>query len=91
MMTPNQVKLLDFIRAEIETTGSAPNFDEMCQHMKKGRQTVFELVEQLVDDGYLAKETGRRRGLSLVEPYRSIIDVPTPVLRAELVRRGVAA
>jgi SOS-response transcriptional repressor LexA len=91
MLTPRQVKLLDFIRTSIETTGIAPTYAEMTVHMRGTRSNAHMLVDHLVRAGQLKRTEGSTRNLALVAPYRSIIDVPTPVLRAELARREVAA
>ncbi|ALJ14241.1 LexA family protein [Sphingopyxis macrogoltabida] len=87
-MTDNQVQLLDFIRVRIETKGAAPNYDEMVEHTGRGRQAIFDDIDALERDGHLVKVPGRPRGLRL--SYRTLVDVPTDALRAELARREAA-
>lgn len=91
MTTTRQVRLLDFIRATIETRGTAPTYSEMAAHMGTTRSNAHLLVSRLIREGHLKRTEGGERNLALVAPYRSLIDVPTPALRAELARRGVAA
>lgn len=90
-MTEKQVKLLDFIRSRIEATGAAPTYAEMADHMGGTRSNAHMMVNHLTRAGHLKRTAGGERNLALVAPYRSLIDVPTPALHAELARREVAA
>lgn len=89
-MTPKQVKLLDFIRERFEAKGFAPTYAEMAAHMGGTRSNAHMLVDHLIRAGHLKRTEVGERNLALVAPYRSLIDVPTPFLRAELARREAA-
>lgn len=90
-MTPKQVQLLDFIRSTIEATGSPPTYSQMSEKMKITRSNVHMMVERLIRGGHLARFPNVARGLYLSGPNRSLVDVPTSALRAELARREAAA
>lgn len=90
-MTPKQIKLLDFIRSRIEETGAAPTYAEMAAAIGGTRSNAHLTVGHLIRAGYLKRLDDSKRNLALVAPYRSIIDVPTRVLCAELARREAAA
>lgn len=89
-MTPRQIKVLDFIRARIEQTGSAPTYAEMAAHVGGTRSNAHMAVDHLIRAGHLKRIDTARRNLALVAPYRSLADVPTGALRAELARREAA-
>lgn len=85
-MTENQQKLLDFIRARIETTGGSPTYEEMRQHLGcASKSLVARVVESLVEQGKLYRMAKRHRGLALT-PH-NLSSVPTADLTAELARR----
>lgn len=90
-MTPRQIKLLDFIRSRIEETGASPTYAEMASHSGGTRSNAHLMVGYLIRAGHLKRLEGGERNLALVAPYRSIIDVPTSALLAELARREMAA
>lgn len=89
-MTPKQVQLLDFIRSTIEATGSPPTYSQMAAKMQITRSNVHMMVERLIRGGHVARVPNVARGLYLSARYRSLVDVPTSALRAELARREAA-
>jgi SOS-response transcriptional repressor LexA len=89
-MTPRQIKLLDFIRSRIEETGAAPTYAEMVAAIGGTRSNAHLTVGHLIRAGHLKRLDDSKRNLALAAPYRSIVDVPTRVLRAELARREAA-
>ncbi|WP_432769782.1 MAG: hypothetical protein HEQ22_03280 [Sphingopyxis sp.] len=86
-MTDRQVQLLDFIRARIEAKGAAPTYSQMALHMGIKRSNAHSMVSHLVRAGKLKRTAAAKCNIALVAPYRSLIDVPTGALRAELARR----
>jgi SOS-response transcriptional repressor LexA len=90
-MTPRQVKLLDFIRSRLEETSVAPTYAEMAAQIGGTRSNAHQTVTDLESAGHIKRTGNSRRNLVLVAPYRSLIDVPTNALRAELARREAAA
>lgn len=89
-MTPKQIKLLDFIRERMETKGFAPTYAEMATQIGGTRSNAHMTVDHLIRAGHLKRTGTAKRNLALVAPYRSLVDVPTPLLRAELARREAA-
>ena len=86
-MTPYQLKVLDFVRARIEARGISPTYDEIRRELgHKSKSSTARIVDALVRQGHLHRQSGRHHGLSLAA--RSLAQVPTADLRAELARRG---
>lgn len=86
-MTPNQQKLLDFIREHIGATGNSPTYREMAAAMKlKSKSRIGNNLEVLIEQGYLRRQPNRYRGIEL--PHAKLAAVPTSALRNELRRRG---
>jgi SOS-response transcriptional repressor LexA len=86
-MTPESLRLLDFIRARIDAAGLPPTYSEMLAHMGlRGRGVVHAMVDGLVKDGLLVRRPGRPRGLRLPN-LPDLAGVPTSRLEAELRRR----
>lgn len=89
-MTPKQAKLLDFIRDRLEATGVAPSYTEMSVYMGNTRSNCHLMVDRLAREGKLKRVGNADRNLRLASPWRSLNDVPTGALRAELARREAA-
>lgn len=86
-MTPMQLKVLDYVREQIEQTGTAPSFDEIRAALgHKSKSSTARIVDALVRQGHLHRKTGRHRGLSLTS--HPLEQVPTAELLAELARRN---
>jgi repressor LexA len=86
-MTPNQLKVLDYVRERIEITGVGPSYDEIREALgHKSKSSTSRIVDALVREGKLFRKEGRHRGLSLTS--HSLAEVPTADLRAELARRN---
>lgn len=87
-MTPDQLRLFDFIRESIVGNGVAPTFQEMARAMgRRNRASVHHMVDRLVQAGLLLRERGRPRGLSLPSAP-DVATISTERLEAELRRRG---
>lgn len=68
-LTPNQQRLLAFLRSEIAGRGLVPTFDEMCRHMgivSKGG--IFRMLNGLQERGHIRRLPGKSRAIELVEP-----------------------
>jgi SOS-response transcriptional repressor LexA len=73
-LTPQQAKLLRFIRCAEEVGAASPSYEEMAAAIgAKSKTTVVELVAQLEERGAIIRLPYKRR---------SIITVPLPVLPA---------
>jgi SOS-response transcriptional repressor LexA len=86
-MTPEQLRLLDFIREEIADKGMAPSYPEMQARIGRSRSSVHRLVTGLVQSGLLIRTRNQARGLTLPNEA-NIAGIPTDRLEAELRRRG---
>jgi len=87
-MTPNDVKVLDFVRVQIAVAGFAPTIREIGAHLGvKGRAPAHQIVDRLVREGHLNRLPHRERGLRLADTP-DLRAAPTDALRAELARRG---
>lgn len=66
-LTPLQARLLEFIRARIESEGVAPSFDEMRDHLGfASKGNIHRLVEELQRRGVIRRERKRARCIQLV-------------------------
>jgi len=64
-----QEKVLLFIQSEIVRTGHAPTLEAIASHCgisSKGR--IHSVITELVALGYVRREVGRTRGLSVLRP-----------------------
>ena len=68
-MTPNpqQLALLDFIRAFIKEKRMAPTYREIAEHFKyRSLGTVYKHVNALEARGYIRQFAGKKRSIELV-------------------------
>ncbi|HEX8224496.1 MAG TPA: hypothetical protein VF605_11830 [Allosphingosinicella sp.] len=86
-MTPEQLRLLDFIREQIADNGLAPSYPEMERLLGRSRSSIHRLVTGLVHKGLLIRHRNQARGLTLPNEA-NIAGIPTDRLEAELRRRG---
>lgn len=61
-LTPKQIQTLIFIQAYCNETCCMPSFGDIADHLKTCRSNAFELVDKIIDKGYLTS-TGCVRGL----------------------------
>ncbi|MFA5628236.1 MAG: transcriptional repressor LexA [Thiohalomonadaceae bacterium] len=67
-MTPQQKNTFCFIRDYLQDHGHAPTLMEIGEAVGvRSKGAVHRLVQALVDKGYLQRQSGSWRGLSLVE------------------------
>ena len=65
-MTPQQQNTLNFIREYLQTHAHAPTLEEIGAAVGvRSKGAVHRLVQALVDKGYINREAGSWRGLSL--------------------------
>ena len=68
LMTPKQYELYIFIRNRLVHFGKAPTFSEMKKQMKvTSNQTIGDWLQILEREGYIAKNKGKLRGLSITD------------------------
>ena len=67
MITDSQRKTLNFITAYVEKNGFSPTFPEIARGIGiQSQGTAHRYVKALIEQGYLTNDSGRRRGLRLV-------------------------
>ena len=87
-MTPKQARVLDMVRDELHATGLAPTYQEIADRLgMPAKSGVSRTIDLLVAEGKLVKRKGTARPLALPD-HADLTVVPTPLLRAELARRG---
>jgi len=64
-LTPKQLRVLKFIRDFIRTRGYSPTMQELGDHFKVSKVTVFEHVVALQKKGYLRRTRHKARSLRL--------------------------
>ncbi|HEX5636175.1 MAG TPA: transcriptional repressor LexA [Gammaproteobacteria bacterium] len=68
MISDSQRKTLEFIRQYVAENGYAPKLHEIADGIGiKSRGVVHRYVQALTDQGYLAHEPGKHRGLHLAQ------------------------
>lgn len=66
-LTANEKKILNFIEAEILSSGSSPSYQEICQHFGfASYNSVQNYVKQLTRKGYLKSHPHQKRSLEVL-------------------------
>lgn len=72
-ITPQQRRLVDFVRAYIAKHGHSPNYDEIKAGIGlKSRGNIARMVQCLVERGHLVKNFNQSRSLAVVEGPESL-------------------
>jgi len=65
-MTPQQKRLYDIIKAELDASGVCPSYEEMAGTMGlKSKSGIFPLVNALEEQGYIYRRPHRARSIQL--------------------------
>lgn len=84
-LTRSQLRLLDFIRAEIASKRVSPSFDEMMTALKyRSKAPIHRLVLQLERRGHITRNARSSRSISITTGHKIICDV----CREEIARRA---
>lgn len=80
-ITDSQARVLEFIRGEIATHGSAPTYREIAAKFKwKSPKAAVDHVERLAVNGYVRLHRGRSRGIEVLvgqeNPQEHTVSVP---------------
>lgn len=68
-MTPQQKRLYDIIKAELDATGVCPSYEEMRVRMGlKSKSGIHRLVCQLDERGYIRRLPHRDRSIEIIAP-----------------------
>jgi repressor LexA len=84
-LTEKQQKIINFIKSYIEKQSYPPSYDEIAQHFKIKKPSVFDHLNALVKKGYLKKLTYRARTLVIQEDK---LKADAPAQRIELGKQG---
>jgi repressor LexA len=66
-LTVTQKRVLDFLRDFHATHGFSPTMKEICAVMEwNSKSQPFAIIEALEERGWIAREPGKERGISLL-------------------------
>lgn len=67
-MTPQQLKLLNFIKTSSAHIGTSPTFKEMREYMRvSSNQTIDDFLSVLEREGYISVIKGKQRGIEVTK------------------------
>ena len=73
MITKRQKQILDFIESSVNKNGYAPSHEEIAKHFKLSSVgTVNEHIQKLIKKGFLNKEEGRFRAISIPKSEKMV-------------------
>jgi len=94
-MTPREREVLDFIRTYQATNGGiSPSLSEISVGIGLSgttRGTVHEKVVSLERQGFITREAGRQRSISIIDRATDLSRFTTVELAAEVARRSAVA
>lgn len=81
-VTQHQLRTLETIQRFIDERGIPPTITDLAETLGLTRSTVQDQITQLVKKGYLNKESGRARGITVAREPISIprMVIPVPIL-----------
>ena len=94
-LKPKDIRMLNYLKERIATKGYAPSVREICADLGiKSTSTVQLYIDRLVSKGYLERESGKSRTLSIPEsdpdtihssrvPVLGQVAAGVPILTAE--------
>jgi SOS-response transcriptional repressor LexA len=90
-VTPQQYKLLTYIRNQIIHFGNAPTFSEMKKFMEvTSNQTIGDWIEILEREGYIKKDKGRLRGIGVTSKGKKGFGENLQVQNPETIKKEFA-
>ncbi len=76
-LTALQAQLLRFVATAITRSGCAPSLSEICDTFNwRSEATAHEMLSQLDRKGYIRREPGIVRGITVLVPFDEIGAVP---------------
>ncbi len=66
-ITKRQKEILDYIASHIKIYQYSPSLQEIAENFSINIKTAYEFIEKLIDKGYIIKEKGTARTLTLTE------------------------
>ncbi len=77
MSTQKQQKVLSYIQQYQEKKGYAPSLKDICKRFRLSSQSNAHYYEKKLEEaGLLKKESGRHRGVSVVESHQQMVQIP---------------
>lgn len=88
-LTPQQARLLGYLRAEVERTGTPPSYQQMADALGlRSKSGAHRLVQALLDRGAVRAIPGRARAIMPVEVGTPLADSIRHVLRDCTLRKA---
>lgn len=83
-LTQNQIKILNYIKDQIQQKGYPPSVREICQGVNlKSTSTVHRHLEKLETKGYIRKDPTKPRAIEVLDkddensfPAKTTVDIP---------------
>lgn len=83
-LSQNQIKILDFIKNQIQKKGYPPSVREICEGVNlKSTSTVHRHLEKLETKGYIRKDPTKPRAIEVLDkteentfPIKKTVDIP---------------
>ena len=72
MLTPNQLKVFDFINSYIKQKRVPPTIREIARNQKCVHSNILRILRNIEQRGYLKIHTGKYRGLPVIKNGNSI-------------------
>lgn len=67
ILQPSHVKVYNFVKEYIEKNMFSPKLTEVAKGIKLTDRQSYNLINELVELGYLSKEAHRKRGIAIVK------------------------
>ncbi|KKS24907.1 MAG: methylase N-4/N-6 domain protein [Candidatus Yanofskybacteria bacterium GW2011_GWC2_41_9] len=77
MLTHRQKQVRDFVEKTISRKSVAPSEREIAKHFRIAPSTVHEHLKEIEERGYLNRNPGKRRGIS-IRKNEGLIKIPLP-------------
>jgi SOS-response transcriptional repressor LexA len=72
MLTPNQLKVFDFINSYIKKNRVPPTIREIARNQKCVHSNIWRILRNIEQRGYLKIYTGKYRGIEVIKNGNSI-------------------
>ena len=72
MLTPNQLKVFDFINRYIKKNRVPPTIREIARNQKCVHSNIWRILRNIEQRGYLKIYTGKYRGIEVIKNGNSI-------------------
>lgn len=81
-LTPKQRRTLELIQRHVQRQGFPPTMQELAEKLGITGQSAHDQINQLVRKGFLRREAGKARGLTVVRPVKGDLSdlVPIPIV-----------